>query len=106
MPHPLAQSGILARFLSIGPLVQSGAPTAIKAMGPMHGPALRLVADPSDWDRSLMEITTGESGEIGSEHYADQFPDWFASRTQATPFSPESVKRSAVHTLRLVPVLN
>jgi penicillin amidase len=103
MPHPLAQSGILARFMSIGPVVQSGAPAAIKAMGPMHGPALRMVADLSNWDRSLMEITTGESGEVGSEHYADQFPDWFADRPQAIPFSPETVQQAAVHTLRLVP---
>jgi penicillin amidase len=104
MPHPLAQSGILARFMSIGPLVQSGAPASIKAMGPMHGPALRMVVDLSGWDRCLMEITTGESGEVGSEHYSDQFPDWFADRPQPAPFSAETVRQAAVHTLRLVPV--
>jgi penicillin G amidase len=105
MPHPLAQSGILARFMSIGPVVQSGAPDCIKAMGPMRGPALRMVADLSNWDRSLMEITTGESGEVGSSHYSDQFPDWFAGRAQAAPFSNEAVSQAAVHALRLVPAI-
>jgi penicillin amidase len=103
IPHPLAQTGILAQFLSIGPIAQSGAPATIKAMGPMHGPAMRMVADLSNWDRTLMQITTGESGQIGSEHYSDQFPDWFAGRSHEAPFSPEAVRRASVHTLRLQP---
>jgi penicillin amidase len=103
MPHALGQSGILAKLFSIGPVDQSGAPGCIRAMGTNHGPSMRLVADLSDWDHSYMEITTGESGQVGSPHYRDQFTDWFADRcfTQckksagAATISVSTVRRSA-----------
>lgn len=103
MAHALGQTGILARFLSIGPFEQSGSPGCIRAMGPTYGPSMRLVADLSDWDRSLMEITTGESGEIGSEYYADQFPSWFAAKPLPAPFTGAAVKQVTQHTLTLQP---
>jgi penicillin amidase len=103
MPHALGQSGILARLLSIGPTVQSGSPGCIKAMGTSHGPSMRLVADTSDWDRSFMEITTGESGEVGSEFYSDQFPIWFAGEPLPAPFGAAAVQQTTAHTLHLVP---
>ncbi len=103
MAHPLGQTGILARLLSIGPVEQSGAPGCIKAMGSTHGPSMRMVADTSDWDRSFMEITTGESGVVGSAHYADQFPAWFAGKPLPAPFSAAAVQHATVHTLHLMP---
>jgi penicillin amidase len=103
MPHPLGQTRILAPLLSVGPIMQSGSPGCIKAMGTNHGPSMRLVADLSDWDRSFMEITTGESGELGSEHYLDQFPSWFAGKPIPAPFSESAIQRTTVQTLNLVP---
>lgn len=103
MAHPLGQKGILAHMLSVGPMVQSGSPGCIKAMGISHGPSMRLVADTSDWDRSFMEITTGESGELGSEHYLDQFPLWFAGKPIPAPFSAAATQKAIVNTLHLTP---
>jgi len=103
MAHALGQTGFLARIFSIGPLEQSGATSCIKAMGPTYGPSMRMVADTSDWDRSLMEITTGESGQVASDNYRDQFPEWFAGRSIAAPFSDAAVNRAVTHILRLVP---
>jgi len=103
MAHALGQSGILAKYLSLGPFDQSGAPGCIKAMGPNYGPSMRLVADLSDWDRSFMEITTGESGQPASSHYADQFPVWFAGDPLPAPFTAAAVDRATAQTLRLVP---
>lgn len=103
MPHPLGQSGILAALLSIGPVEQSGATDCIKAMGNSYGPSMRMVADTSDWDHSLMEITTGESGEIGSTHYDDQFAAWFGGRSLPAPYSDAAVNHATVQTLRLLP---
>jgi penicillin amidase len=103
MNHPLGQSGILHRFLSIGPLPQSGDAYAPKAMTHTHGPVMRFVADLSDWDKSLMEISSGESGEFGSEHYKDQFPVWFAGRGIISPFSEAAEVKARVHTLTLLP---
>ncbi len=103
MNHPLGQSGILHRFLSIGPLEQSGNAYAPKAMTHTHGPAMRFVADLSDWDQSLMEISSGESGEFGSAHYKDQFIEWFAGRGIVSAFSDAAVEKVRVHRLTLMP---
>jgi penicillin amidase len=103
MAHALGQTGFLARIFSIGPVEQSGATGCIKAMGPSYGPSMRMVADTSNWDNSLMEITTGESGQVASDHYQDQFPDWFAGKSLSAPFGEAAVSRVTVHTLRLLP---
>ena len=88
MFHPLGQKPPLRAFLSIGPMGQSGTLDTVRAMGYRHGPAMRFVADLSNFDNSLMEITTGESGEYASPYYRDQFPEWFAGRGIAAPFTP------------------
>jgi penicillin amidase len=103
MNHPLGQAGILHRLLSIGPLEQSGSSYAPKAMTHTHGPAMRFVADLSNWDNSLMEINSGESGQYGSRHYKDQFPEWFAGRGIASPFTDAAEQKTRVHRLTLVP---
>jgi penicillin G amidase len=103
MAHALGQTGFLARIFSIGPIEQSGATGCIKAMGPTYGPSMRMVADTSNWDHSLMEVTTGESGQVSSDNYQDQFPEWFAGRGIVARFSDAAVQRATTHTLRLAP---
>ena len=103
MLHPLGQSGVLRDFLSIGPIEQGGTIDTIRAMGYRHGPAMRFVADLSDFDQSLMEIPAGESGQYSSPHYRDQFPEWFAGRGIPAPFSPAAEARVRAHRLMLVP---
>ena len=103
MAHALGQTGFLAKIFSIGPIEQSGSTGCIKAMGPTYGPSMRMVADTSNWDQSLMEITTGESGQVSSDNYQDQFPEWFAGRGMPSQFSDAAVQRATTHTLRLLP---
>ncbi len=102
--HPMARSGILQRILSLGPVRGYGTVNTVDAIGHQHGPAMRFVADLSNFDNSLMEITTGESGQYGSAHYHDQFPEWLAGRGIPAPFSDEAEKRADVEHLDLVPV--
>jgi penicillin amidase len=103
MIHPLGRSGPLHGIFSIGPYPQGGTVDAVRAMGVGHGPAMRFVADLSNFDQSLMETPTGESGQYGSSHYRDQFPEWFAGRGIPAPFSPAAETRARVHTLTLLP---
>lgn len=103
MIHPLGRSGWLHTIFSIGPYPQSGTLDTVRAMGVGHGPAMRFVADLSNFDQSLMEIPTGESGQYSSSHYRDQFPEWFAGRGIPAPFSGAAEARVRVHTLTLVP---
>jgi penicillin amidase len=106
MAHPLGSSGILARIFSIGPVAHAGGPGAIDALGHTEGPSMRLVADLSNWDNSFMEITTGESGQLGSKHYSDQYPAWLARTPLPAPYTDAAVQRVTAHILRLEPAGN
>lgn len=101
--HPLGRAGILRRLFSIGPLPQSGDVFTVKAMTHTHGPSMRFVADLSDWDHSLLEITAGESGQFLSRNYKDEFSEWYAGRPIAAPFSEAAEESARVHTLLLNP---
>jgi penicillin amidase len=103
MAHPLGRSGALHWLLSIGPYEQSGTLDTVRAMGVGHGPAMRFVADLSNFDNSLMEIPTGESGQYASPFYRDQFPEWFAGRGIVAPFSEAAEEASRAHRLILLP---
>jgi Penicillin amidase len=103
MIHPLGRSGPLRRFLCIGPHPQGGTVDTVRAMGVGHGPAMRFVADLANFDQSLMEIPTGESGQYGSPYYGDQFPEWFAGRGIPAPFSAAAETSVRVHSLMLLP---
>ena len=112
MAHPMGRTGFLHRLLSIGPYEQGGTIDTVRAMGigesgapgAGHGPAMRIVADLSNFDNSLMEIATGESGQYGSAYYRDQFPEWFEGRGIPAPFSEGAENRSRAHHLVLMPV--
>ncbi len=106
MAHPLGRSGALHRLLSIGPYEQGGTLDTVRAMGIGHGPAMRFVTDLSNFDNSLMEIPTGESGQYASPHYRDQFPEWFAGRGIAAPFSESAEEAARAHRLILLPAAN
>ncbi|HKN59965.1 MAG TPA: penicillin acylase family protein, partial [Candidatus Acidoferrales bacterium] len=103
MVHPLGRTRLLHRLLSIGPFPSNGTVDTVRAMGVGHGPAMRLVADLSNFDNSLMEITTGESGEYASPYYRDQFPEWFAGRGIAAPFTDSAEDAARAHRLLLLP---
>jgi penicillin amidase len=103
MVHPLGRTGVLHALLSIGPYADGGTLDTVKAMGVGHGPAMRMVSDLANFDNSLMEITTGESGQAASPYYRDQFQEWFRGRGISAPFSEAAEEKSRAHRLTLVP---
>ncbi|MBL0158478.1 MAG: penicillin acylase family protein [Bryobacterales bacterium] len=60
-------------YFNVGTIPMHGTGTSIKATTPRLGPSMRFVADLSNWDSSLMNLTIGESGHILSWHYKDQW---------------------------------
>jgi penicillin amidase len=66
--HPLGRTGLLKRLLSITNKPQSGTAYSIRAATKTHGPAMRFVANPADWDNSILLIPAGQSGQPGSSH--------------------------------------
>jgi len=68
-----------------------------------HGPAMRFVASVGDWDHSLMVIPGGQSGQLGSSHYADQFRYWYQGKPVIAPFSDAAEAAVRKHALTLKP---
>jgi penicillin amidase len=103
MLHPIGREGLLKKILSIGDQPQSGTLWSPRAADRHHGPSERFVANPANWDDSIMLITGGESGQPGSEHYRDQFPYWFEGRAIYGPFSDAAEAKVLRHKLTLLP---
>ena len=103
MFHPLGRAGILKWFLSITDRPQSGTSYSVRAPTKTHGPAMRFVANPGDWDNSILLIPAGQSGQLGSSHYSDQFSYWYEGKPILAPFSDAAEARARKHTLTLRP---
>ena len=103
MLHPMGRTGILKLVFSISDKPQSGTVYSVRAASKSHGPSERFVANPANWDDSILLITSGESGQVGSSHYADQFPSWYEGKPIVLPFSDAAEKTTRKHTLTLKP---
>ena len=103
MFHPLGHQGLLKALLSISGKPQSGTVYSVRAATKTHGPSMRFVANPANWDESILLITSGESGQPGSSHYSDQFPYWYQGKPILAPFSDAAEAKAKKHTLTLKP---
>ncbi len=103
MVHPVGRSGLLKRFLSITDKPQSGTVYSIRAATKTHGPAMRFVANPGDWDHSILLMPAGQSGQPGSSHYSDQFSYWYEGKPIFAPFSDAAEASARKHSLTLKP---
>ena len=64
---------------------------------------MRMVVDFSDFDHSLQNITLGESGQVFSPYYRDQFEAWTSGQSFPMLFSDAAVNAGTVHKLVLEP---
>jgi penicillin amidase len=103
MVHPIGRAGLLKKFLSITDKPQSGTVYSIRAATKTHGPAMRFVANPSNWDNSILLIPAGQSGQPGSSHYSDQFSYWYEGKPIFAPFSDAAEASARKHSLILKP---
>jgi penicillin amidase len=101
--HPMGQTGILKLLFSVSDKPQSGTVYSVRAASKRHGPSERFVANPANWDDSILLITSGESGQLGSSHYTDQFSFWYEGKPIVMPFSDAAEKTTRKHTLTLKP---
>jgi penicillin amidase len=62
-----------------------------------------MVVDLSNFDDSLQNIVLGESGQVLSPYYRDQFQAWYTGRSFPMLFSETAVDQGAVHKLVLEP---
>lgn len=87
------------RYYTIGPVPMSGSTTTVKQTTSRIGPSMRFVADLADWDRSLLNITLGQSGQALSGHRKDQWQRYLAG--ESLPMQFDKVDAAAA-TLELV----
>jgi len=103
MFHPIGREGMLKRFLSITDKPQSGTIYSVRAASKTHGPAMRFVGNPGNWDESILLIPAGQSGQPGSSHYSDQFSYWYEGKPIFAPFSDAAEASARKHSLTLKP---
>lgn len=103
MFHPIGRTGLLKRLLSITDKPQSGTQYSVRAATKTHGPAMRFVGNPGNWDESILLIPAGQSGQPGSSHYSDQFSYWYEGKPIFAPFSDAAEATARKHTLTLKP---
>ena len=103
MLHPLGREGWLKKLFSITGKPQGGTAFSPRAATRHHGPAMRFVANPGNWDDSLMLIPGGQSGQLGSLHYSDQFRYWYEGIPILAPFTDSAQSATRKHSLILKP---
>ena len=103
MMHPIGQDGVLKALFSISGKAQSGTGFSVRAATKRHGPAMRFVANPANWDESILLIPAGQSGQLGSSHYSDQFSYWYEGKPIFAPFSEKAESAARKHKLTLKP---
>jgi penicillin amidase len=82
LQHPVgSRIPLVGPYFNVGPFPMSGSGTTVKQTTRRVGPSMRFVADLSDWDRSWNSITIGQSGQIMSRHYKDQWKVYYAGRS-------------------------
>src|SRR5208337_5470840 len=95
--HPLGQGfPLLGRLLDVGPFPQAGTATTVKATTTRHGPSMRMVVDLLTLDHSVQNITLGESGQVFSPYYQDQFEAWYNGRRFPMSFGDAAVEQAFV----------
>ncbi len=63
--HPvLHQIPWVGRYFDLAPLPMSGAGTTVRQSTRRVSPSMRMNADLSDWDRSLLNVRVGQSGQV------------------------------------------
>ncbi len=81
------QVPLVGKYFDIGPVPMSGSATTVKQTTRTLAPSMRMNADLSDWDHSLLNITIGQSGQVLSRHYNDQWLDYYNARSYPMQFT-------------------
>ena len=105
LQHPLfGDVPLLNRFSGPGTWPQSGSGSlTVKAAGRGFGASERATYDVSDWDASTLNLVTGESGQIFSPNYNNQWDAWYKGLPVKLPFTASAISLDAQHRLVLKP---
>jgi len=68
-----------------------------------HGATFRMVADASDWDKTMFTNAPGQSGDISSPYYKNLFPLWANDKHFPVYFTRTMIERVSRETILLKP---
>ncbi|MGZ8847939.1 MAG: penicillin acylase family protein [Pyrinomonadaceae bacterium] len=101
--HYLAPAPFVGIQFTIAPLPQSGTPGSGATVNVGPAVSMRLIADTSDWDKTLNGIPLGQSGLPNNAHWKDQLDDWRNVTPRAFPFSKAAVESATKEVVVLTP---
>jgi penicillin amidase len=107
--HPLDQQPDAQPLFDLGPLARPGDEYTPNATGmgdswdQVSGASYRQIIDLSNWDRSWVINTPGQSGQPGSPHYSDLLQLWDVGRYFPLLYSRKSVEGETTDRLMLEP---
>jgi len=107
--HPLSNAvdPVTRKMLEVGALPRSGYAATPGMTGNGNnqatGATFRIVADVSDWDKTMFTHSPGQSGDPRSPYYNNLFPSWAGDRHFPVYFSKERILSAAREKTRLVP---
>ena len=99
--HPLSNAVHEAarKKLEVGTLPRGGYGSTPGVTGnadnQTNGASFRIVADASDWDKTMFTNTPGQSGNVSSPFYKNLFPLWAADKHFPVYFSRPLIERGA-----------
>src|SRR5437773_6668254 len=102
-PHPLAQAPLIGLQFTIQPFPQNGTGGSGATVNVGAAVSMRLIADLSDWDKTLNGIPLGQSGVPTSPHWKDQLDDWRNVAPRAFPFSKSAVENATKEVVMFIP---
>jgi penicillin amidase len=91
-----SQLPVFGSYFNIGPAEMSGSSTTIKQTSAVLGPSMRFVADLANWDGSLNNIDIGQSGQILSRHFKDQWDAYYVGRSFPMQFDKVAAKDTLI----------
>ncbi len=107
--HPLsnAVNDSVRNILECGPLPRGGSGSTPGATSnndnQSHGATFRMVADVSDWDKTMFTNAPGQSGDVASPYYKNLFPSWAEDKHFPVYFSKNLIQRAASERIILKP---
>ena len=113
LKHPLASRGaVFAQAFNLVAVSTGGdGTTPMNArfndnFDHVDGASFRIIMDMGDLDSCRATSTPGQSGQLGSPHYADLLPLWAEGKYLPLHYTRTSVERAAVNRLQLIPPNN
>jgi penicillin G amidase len=101
--HPLVDAPLIGAQFKIPQFNADGSGGSIATVNVGPSVSMRLIADTSDWDRSVQGLAPGNSGDPASSHFKDQLDDWRHVAQRPFPFTRQAVELATRVAWRLQP---